>query len=386
MNPLNEGNPSEHKGLAAEVQRGFDESGKLPDRLKRYAFARERALINITQIKSYIQPLDLKNYKRVHYEKISSRISVCGDYIGFKHYYTVGKVRLTGANFCKAHLLCPLCAIRRGSKFLESYLQRYEIIKTDNPLLKLSMLTMTVKNGDDLGERFKHLKKSLKKMLEWRRKTLDGKAGYHSEFSKIAGLVGSIEVTKDGGQGVNKETGWHPHAHIMVLHEQRFDYVALQDEWLKITGDSHVLNVTPAKHPNDPAQDFLEVFKYALKFADLTPLQNLQAYDVMRGKHLLFSAGLFWGVEVPESMLDVELDELPFIELFYQYIAGSGYNLAKTFDSENLESGQIRGKSITDLFRTKNKFKCSTTSSYDRFEVPADITKSLKDDLLKMGC
>jgi plasmid rolling circle replication initiator protein Rep len=384
MNPLNEGNPSELTGLAAEVQRGFDESGKLPDRLKRYAFARERALINITQITKKISELDERSSKRAHYEKITSRISVCGDYIGFKHYYTVGKVRLTGANFCKAHLLCPLCAIRRGSKFLESYLQRYEIIKAENPALKLSMLTLTVKNGDDLGERFRHLKRSLKKMLERRRKALAGARGWHSEFAKIAGLVGSIEITKDGGQGEIKETGWHPHAHIMVLHDERFDYVALQDEWLKITGDSHVLNVTPAKHPNDPAQDFLEVFKYALKFADLTPDQNLEAYDVMRGKHLLFSAGHFWGVKLPESMLDVELDELPYIELFYQYIVGSGYNLDRTFDSENLESGQKRDKG--GQFVTGYKPKCSKASYFDRFEVPEDITKSLKEDLIEIGC
>jgi hypothetical protein len=200
------------------------------------------------------------------------------------------------------------------------------------------MLTLTVKNGDDLGERFKHLKKSLKTMLEWRRKTLSGKAGYHSEFAKIAGLVGSIEITKDGALD-GSASGWHPHAHIMVLHSERFDYVALQAEWLKITGDSHVLNVAKAKHPKDPAQDFLEVFKYALKFSDLTPEQNLEAYEVMRGKNLLFSAGLFRGVDVPEDLTDAPLDDLPYIALFYLYLPESGYNLASVDDSEVCKIG-----------------------------------------------
>ena len=36
------------------------------------------------------------------------------------------------------------------------------------------------------------------------------------------------EVTKDNGYGELKETGWHPHAHIMVLHTTSFDYKALQ--------------------------------------------------------------------------------------------------------------------------------------------------------------
>ncbi len=332
--PLNEGNPNESLSLAAEVQRGFDESGKLPDRLKRYAFARERALINVAQVDERLNALGSSTNPFLrHLQGLRPKLNACGHYLGFKNYYTVGKVRLTAANFCKAHLLCPLCAIRRGSKTLEAYLTRFEIIKAEHPRLKLSMLTLTVKNGDDLEERFKHLKKSLKTMLEWRRKTLSGKAGYHSEFAKIAGLVGSIEITKDGALD-GSASGWHPHAHIMVLHSDNFDYKNLKSEWLKITGDSHVLNVAAAKHPDDPAQDFLEVFKYAVKFSDLTPAQNMEAYEVMRGKRLLFSAGLFWGVEIPESMLDVELDALPYIELFYQYLPQSGYNLTKQRQSD----------------------------------------------------
>jgi hypothetical protein len=128
----------------------------------------------------------------------------------------------------------------------------------------------------------------------------------------------------------------------MVLHSDRFDYTALQAEWLKITGDSHVLNVSAAKHPDDPAQDFLEVFKYALKFSDLTPEQNLIAYEVMRGKHLLFSAGLFWGVDVPEQMTDIPLDDLPYIDLFYRYLPGSGYNLHVPEEYIDEETGELR--------------------------------------------
>lgn len=340
MSPLNEGNPRELIDLAEEVQRGFDESGKLPDRLKRYAFARERALLNLSQIDMFTSEHVTNEHVNLFtrkLEKIRPRLSQCGDYLSFKDYYTVGKVRLTAANFCMVHLLCPLCAIRRGSKSLEAYVQRFEIIKAENPTLKLSMLTLTVKNGDDLRERFNHLKKSVSTVLEHRRKALKGQRGYHTEFSKIAGLVGSIEITKDGGQGEIKETGWHPHAHIMVLHHERFEYTELQAEWLKITGDSHVLNVAPAQHPDDPAQDFLEVFKYALKFSDLTPAQNIEAFEVMNGKFLLFSAGLFRGVEIPESMLDDEiaLDDLPYIELFYKYLPNSGYSLLKTRELKN---------------------------------------------------
>ena len=372
MKPLNEGNPSESESLAAEVQRGFDDTGKMPARLQRYSFARERALINLSEIERFTKehvtntnvicsPVTNEQITCSQFEpfirkleKIRPRIAQCGDYLSFKDYYTVGKVRLTAANFCMVHLLCPLCAIRRGSKTLEAYVQRFEIIKSENPSFKLSMLTLTIKNGDDLGERFNHLKKSVSTVLEHRRKALKGQRGYRTEFAKIAGLVGSIEITKDGGKGEVKETGWHPHAHIMVLHEARFDYKELQAEWLKITGDSHVLNVAASQHPDDPAQDFLEVFKYALKFSDLTPAQNLEAFEVINGKNLLFSAGLFRGVEIPESQLDEELDELPYIELLYRYLPGSGYNLEVYKDSEVCKPGRQNGNVPEKSKNTRN--------------------------------
>jgi hypothetical protein len=222
-------------------------------------------------------------------------------------------------------LLCPLCAIRRGSKTLTAYTQRHSIIMAENPGLSMSMLTLTVKNGEDLGERFEHLKKAVSNALDRRRRTLAGKQGYNSEFAKIRGLVGSFEITKDGAIDGSK-SGWHPHAHLMILHAERINVATLKREWLSITGDSKVLRIDPARHPDDPVQDFHEIFKYSLKFSDLTPEQNLQAYFVLRGKRLLFSAGLFWGVEVPESMLDEELEGLPYFEMLYRYIAGSGYN------------------------------------------------------------
>jgi hypothetical protein len=316
------GKPQSTEALAGEVERGFDESGKLPDRLIRYASAKQRALINLTEIDKKINEtsdISIESPFYLHLQSLRPKLAACGHYLGFRHYYTVGKVRLTAATFCKAHLLCPLCAIRRGSKTLEAYTTRYNVIMAENQGLKLAMLTLTVKNGDDLAERFEHLRSSFQRLLKHRRDYLDKGRGF-TEFSKVLGLVGAYEVT-------NKGNGWHPHAHMMILYRTRLNASKLRQEWQKITGDSKVLRIDPARHPQDPAQDFLEVFKYALKFSDLTPEQNMEAYEIMRGKRLLFSAGLFWGVEVPESMLDEKLDDLPYFDILYKYIAGSGYNI-----------------------------------------------------------
>ena len=313
--------PLNTDALAGDVSRGSDESDKFGARLDRYSTAKKRALVNLDTLR-ILQPLD--DLTRERYRTAAVRLSGCGNYLAFRNYYTVGKTRLAKASFCKQHLICPLCAIRRGAKTLEAYLTRYQVIKAENPTLRLSMITLTVVNGEDLAERFQHLHKSVQRVFERRRDYL--KKGWgKTEFRKVHGWVGTYEVT-------NKGNGWHPHAHIMVLHTSSFDYKAMQAEWKEITGDSHVLNVTAAMHPDEPERDFLEVFKYAVKFSDLAPEQNVHAWDVLRARRLLFSGGALWGVDVPESLEDVPLDDLPYIELLYRYTA-FGYSLHSHYAS-----------------------------------------------------
>jgi hypothetical protein len=333
MMVLEKGNPESMLNLAAEIETGFDELGCLPARLERYGIARHRAVINLAQVTKRIKEFEEKPENAFegdgwgrsfnpfirHLQNLQPRVDACGNYLGFRHYYTVGRVRLTAARFCKCHLLCPLCAIRRGSKMLTAYVEKHALILAENPGLKMSMITFTVKNGDDLQERYKHLKKSIQNLEERRRNYLRKGTG-KTEFSKVLGFFGTYEVTNHG-------KGWHPHVHMLVLHREFIKAAPLKREWAEITGDSHVLRIDPCRHPNDPGQDFLEVCKYALKFSDLDPEQNLHAYEVLRGQRLVFSAGLFWGVDIPEELTDSPLEELPYFEMLYKFILGSGYNL-----------------------------------------------------------
>lgn len=299
-------------------QSDCDETNALGSRLSRYYTAKQRAQVNRQELRSQANSLDPDTPKALRYTKASAGIGSCGNYLVFNEYFTVDKTRLSKASFCKQHLICPLCAIRRSAKTLKSYLDRYRVIMKENPSYRLSMITLTVKNGPDLQERFEHLKKSQKKMFDHRRDHLSRGWG-NSEFRKIHGWVGTHEFT-------NKGKGWHPHSHIMVLHTENFDYSALIAEWKAVTKDSCNINVTAAKNPKAPELDFIEVFKYAVKFSDLTPGQNIHAWETLRGKRLLFSGGAFRGVTIPESMIDDLLDDLDYIERVY--VAGSfGYNL-----------------------------------------------------------
>lgn len=317
--PLERGNPQELEGLATEAQGGSDEAAKLPQRLERYGKAKARALANVAYLMQLYKS-EADPHFRQELQDLVGSIDRCGSFLLFRHYFTVDRVRLSAADFCKRHLLCPLCAIRRGSKAMKSYLDRFEYLRSSEPSLRFSMVTLTVKNGDDLLERFTHLKNGVSALLKRRNHAIKGRR-VQTEWAKVRGLVGSYEVT-------NKGNGWHPHVHMIALHSERLDYSAMIDEWRRITGDSYILHVDEARNPHDPVEDFLEVFKYALKFSDLSPELNFEAYRVLSGRRLLFSAGAFRGVVVPEDLLDEQFDDLPYVELLYRYVGG-GYNIIK---------------------------------------------------------
>lgn len=278
----------------------------LPKRVGRYGDAKRRAL----EVAEYIGG-------QVGAEALAGRVSGCGEYLLFRHYYTIDEVRLHAAQFCCKHLLCPLCAIRRGAKAMQAYLPRYEAIRASRPVLRPFLVTLTVKDGPDLRERFKHLHEAQREL--WMRKH----RGRGSVLDGVEAAVWSYEVKLGSGSGL-----WHPHLHMVALAESWPDQARLAAEWHAITGDSFIVDVRPIDEL-DPASGFLEVFKYALKFSDMEPADTYAAFKVLGGRRLVGSAGLFRGVEIPEELLDQPmLDDLPFIELFYRYISG-GYSLKR---------------------------------------------------------
>jgi len=281
----------------------------LPGRLNRYGKAKKGAI----DVAEYIGTIP-------EHQAIARRVQTCGDYLVFRHYFTVDQVKLHGAQLCMAHLLCPLCAIRRGSKALKAYLDRWEVIRAEKTSLRPFLVTLTVKDGPDLAERFKHLFKSQHEL--WHRK----RRGRGSVLDGVAGAVWSYEVKRGTGSGV-----WHPHLHMIALAETMPNQEQLSQEWHNITGDSFIVDVRPISQ-DDPASGFVEVFKYAVKFSEQEPADTVHAWVTLASKRLIGSAGLFRGVEVPESLLDdlEGLEDLPYITLFYRYLRGAGYSLPRS--------------------------------------------------------
>ena len=300
------------ESVAAEI--GVQGIEALPKKIDRYSKAKRGAI----DVADYMGTIP-------KHQAMGAKVHSCGDYLVFRHYHTVDRVRLHGASLCKKHLLCPLCAIRRGAKSLKAYLDRFEIIQAEKPHLRAFLVTLTVKDGEDLEERFKHLYKGQREL--WMSKH----RGRGSVLDGVQGAVWSYEIKRGKNSGK-----WHPHLHMIALAESIPDQEQLAAEWKNITGDSFIVDVRPISQ-EDPASGFVEVFKYAVKFSDQTPADTVHAWVTLAGKRLLGSSGCFRGVEVPEGLLDDSegFEGLPYIQLFYRYMP-AGYSLAKR--SEGVEA------------------------------------------------
>lgn len=306
----NEKSPPIVEAVAAETIEGLESQANHNSRLQNYAIAKARSVAMADYIKANVE-------KTTATEKLHTALNTCGEYLVFRDYYTIGQIKLSGMCSCKKHLLCPLCAIRRGGKAVKKYLERLQVIREESPHLQPYLVTLTVKDGDDLQERFRHLEKSVKEYHRLRRDALRGRKSV--EANKAAGAVWSYEVKRGKNSGA-----WHPHMHAIWLCSTPPDQSALVREWKQITGDSFIVDVRPFH--TEPEKGFLEVFKYAVKFSDMEPADTWHVHGVLAGRRLVSSFGSFRGVKVPETNLDEDLTEdLPYIEMFYRYVRGSNY-------------------------------------------------------------
>ncbi|WP_252351527.1 protein rep, partial [Acinetobacter baumannii] len=227
-------------------------------------------------------------------------------------------------------MLCPFCAGIRASKAIQKYTQRVDEVLSKKRTLKPVLITFTVKNGTDLGERSSHLMKSFRTLMERRRDYLKKGRGFN-EFCKINGAMYSYENT------FNPDTKeWHPHLHMFALLDDWIDQEELSQYWHSITGDSMIVDIRRVKKEKGLgySKAAAEVCKYALKFGDLSVENTWEAFKVLKGKRLSGAFGSLYGVKIPENLADEMPDEndLPYLEMLYKFVFGkqSYYNLEMT--------------------------------------------------------
>ena len=361
MRPPDVENPLAADILAEEADQRTSGVAALPNRLSRYAGAHQRAVL----MADYAKGIDEVSTSR--------KLTECGNYLLFRHYTVLDLVRLHAANLCRKHLLCPLCAIRRGQKALEAYQGRVDHVFASEPRLKAFHVICTVKDGEDLMERFQHLRGIMRRMTQARRSYLSNPSkNPHVEFAKALGGVHSIEVKRGKNSGK-----WHPHVHMIWLCLEQPDEAKLRQEWEAWAGDSWSCKVVPFHDEKDLLGGFQEVFKYALKFSDMALADNWEAFQTLSGKRLVDSFGNLRGVVIPDE-LDEPIDDEAFVELLYRWM-GKGYSLAGVGNSKVEEprpknSGHVRAKAPTEKSYTPNDFAVAALAHVRKSR--ADIAQS----------
>ena len=260
----------------------------------------------------------LKNNDKIE-ENFFKRLDSCYDYLLFKDYINLNKIKLGATHSCQVHLLCPMCAIVRAAKQVQLYEAKFKELKKENPKLSIYYVVLTVKNGTDLSERYNHLQESLKKLIERRREAQKAKNGkkssnyaLNSVFANVSAGAYSIEVKK----GENSKE-WHPHANLLLLSEDRILESEIKAEWKSITKDSKIA-YCQVKDDDDKTV-FVEIFKYALKFSDMEFDDNFTAWDTLKGRRLMGTFGDFRGLDIEKEDTEIALKDEPYIELFYKY-------------------------------------------------------------------
>ncbi len=308
-NPL-----SVEKVLADELIKGWDSTERLPERLKSFDSLKQKGFNFIewaTETGIATQNPSTK--------KLFLKLFDCGSYLIFRNYITSKRSRMIGSCSCKNHLLCPFCASRRGVKHSSIYKEKIEHLKAEsNQNYDLVFMTFTVKNGENLHERFTHLRNSMRHILKDRNNQQNFKGTHKTEMAKLIGGVFAYEFKRGSGS-----QDWHPHIHMLALipKTSKIDISLLKQEWLEITTDSSVINI---KYADDNA--YLEVFAYALKFSEMENIDRWDAFNQLRKERLISSFGELRGIQLPEDENDDPLDtDEPFYDTLYRWCLGRGY-------------------------------------------------------------
>lgn len=230
--------------------------------------------------------------------KLGEKVEGCGTWLHIREWLQTGQARIRNANFCKKFLLCQSCGARRAAKMVSAYKPKVETVLQAMPHLIPAMVTLTIKNRDDLADGLGHLKDSWTRMMTAKRlgKSANCRNGA-VEWNKVQGSIRAIEVTR-------KDKGWHPHIHAFVLLEEYISHEMLSKEWERFTGDSFVVGIK--RCDNGIVPGLIETLKYVSKLADLTPENALEVYRVAKGSRFTDPQGVLRGVAEPDICDDDE--------------------------------------------------------------------------------
>lgn len=282
----------------------------------------------------YVQeryPYLLKNPHR------KQRITECCNLVSFRRYLETGDVQLISANFCKYDRICIACATKRAMRMIKKFSQGIEKGRLYNKKWYYIVLTISHTKRDKLESLMNRLKLYKNRLARAYRNSKRNHQKKKSFFSIFDGMVISIEIAHKG------DNWWHPHINILACCDKdipieygkfaRWDInQQLLQERKDITdGTSYIHNIRPIEVKRDhfSRSGIGEVFKYAIKFSDLSmeQLAEVMAIQYIHQYRFFATYGIFRGWKIEEKEKQ-QGDRSEWIFLYkqdrYELISGSG--------------------------------------------------------------
>ncbi len=274
----------------------------------------------------FAEKIPLDELKEKHITKnIIESVNGCGSWLEFRNYIQVDKTKLHNANFCKKDKLCPACAMRRASKQVKKVFDYFE----QNPNLKAKhwyYIVLPVKHNitEDFETVFDRARNGLQSLRMAIKDNKRGK-GNKSFFSQFEGFMYSFEVTKT-------KNGWNNHINLLCcsdteikgIYKKGKTYVhnGIMQDWSRFTDNQsfvHSINKVDVSNEEDLIKNLLEIFKYSLKFQDLSNDDLLEVYSKTYRKRLLGAFGTLYGIKTDVNLNGDEVLGDKFLEIIYRY-------------------------------------------------------------------
>lgn len=292
------------------------------------------------------------------------------------------------SNACKQHRLCANCASIRAKKSAMDLAEAIYALSLYFPNIRPVFVTITIKNGPDIAERFRHIMNGFKRLQKKRTNAREGKGSCLRQYS-LGGLF-SCEI-KHTDKGL-----WHPHLHGVELlptwvNLREYD-TELETDWLGITKDSFVTRVKAIRMttPEELIKSCMEICKYSMKQASMTPALQYEAYKATSNKKLVRRFGVLRGFTMSEKYERFEpkadLSKSPFQEFLLQRVsttAGTRFRatMGETWSGLTKEVLRCMHDTITDEEKTKHGLRPSSQGDTDPNQLPEalELVQKIRD-------
>jgi hypothetical protein len=288
-------------------------------------------------------------------ESTINSISDCSSWVEFREYTKLEKTTLHNANFCKRHKVCKACAMRRSAKQVQKY---HKIITSSPDLMSKSWYYIVLPVKHNINESFSTVYERVNDAIGKIRKARRNTRG-KSFFRQFDGIMIALEVTKSSN-------GWNIHLNLLCCTDNKiqgikkrggtFIHDELIENWRKVTdNNSFIVSINELNfNDGDELQkNLLEIFKYTLKFSDMSNQDLLEVYKNTFGKRLLRGWGIFNGLKEEIDLSDTELIGQEYIELIVRFVRGNYQEYSRTRKISTLPLAPLRKKQSPVIHRNK---------------------------------